>query len=120
MGPQIIQVNLTSEQPHALAAGEALQFTYSIKWTPTSTPFSRRFERYLDYNFFEHQVLRPSCSTPSSADVMTLRASSRDIDAALPAQLWKQVHVLCATLSYEIQEADTSQSASLLQMARPL
>mmetsp|Transcript_599 Transcript_599/g.1733 ORF Transcript_599/g.1733 Transcript_599/m.1733 type:complete len:590 (+) Transcript_599:315-2084(+) len=53
---RIIQVNLTSEQPHALAVGEALQFTYSVKWTPTTTPFSRRFERYLDYNFFEHQI----------------------------------------------------------------
>lgn len=53
---QIIQVNLTSEQPKALAAGETLEFTYSVRWAPTATPFSRRFERYLDYNFFEHQV----------------------------------------------------------------
>ena len=53
---QIIQVNLTSEQPKALAAGETLEFTYAVKWVPTATPFSRRFERYLDYNFFEHQV----------------------------------------------------------------
>ena len=53
---QIIQVNLTSEQPKALAAGETLEFTYAVNWVPTATPFNRRFERYLDYNFFEHQV----------------------------------------------------------------
>jgi transmembrane 9 superfamily protein 3 len=53
---RIIQVNLTSEQPKALAPGETLEFTYSVRWVPTATPFSRRFERYLDYNFFEHQI----------------------------------------------------------------
>jgi transmembrane 9 superfamily protein 3 len=53
---RIIQVNLTSEQPKALAAGETLEFTYAVKWVPTATPFNRRFERYLDYNFFEHQI----------------------------------------------------------------
>ncbi len=49
-------VNLTSENPSVLASGETLEFSYSVKWTPTATPFSRRFEKYLDYSFFEHQV----------------------------------------------------------------
>ena len=53
---QIIQVNLTSGAFQQIVAGAKLEFTYSVTWTPTSIPFARRFERYLDYNFFEHQV----------------------------------------------------------------
>eukprot|EP00964_Phaeocystis_antarctica_P047126 scaffold27248_cov62-Phaeocystis_antarctica.AAC.5 len=50
------QVNLTSENPVTLSAGTQLDFTYSVDWSVTSTPFHRRFDRYLDYDFFEHQV----------------------------------------------------------------
>lgn len=53
---QIIQVNLTSETPRPVTAGTALEFTYSVKWEATDIPFRKRFNRYLDYNFFEHQV----------------------------------------------------------------
>eukprot|EP00955_Chlamydomonas_euryale_P040375 351669-Chlamydomonas_euryale.AAC.9 len=53
---QIIHVNLTSEDAVPVAEGAELSFTYSVNWVPTSTPFHRRFERYLDYNFFEHKV----------------------------------------------------------------
>ncbi len=53
---QIIQVNLTSESPQPLVVGGTLEFTYSVRWQPSSIAFSRRFERYLDYNFFEHQA----------------------------------------------------------------
>ena len=55
---QIIQVNLTSENPQPLAPGTKVDYTYSVQWTPTTVHFNRRFERYLDYNFFEHQVSR--------------------------------------------------------------
>lgn len=55
-GNQIIQVNLTSSGWEPLTLGAALPFTYSVKWTPTTLRFSRRFEKYLDYNFFEHQI----------------------------------------------------------------
>jgi len=53
---QIIQVNLTSENPQPIVAGANVEFTYSVKWVPSAITFPRRFERYLDYNFFEHQV----------------------------------------------------------------
>lgn len=53
---QIIQVNLTSENPQKIEPGGKLDFTFSVRWTPSSIPFTRRFERYLDYTFFEHQV----------------------------------------------------------------
>ena len=54
---QIIQVNLTSENPQPIAPGVNIEFTYSVNWAPSSITFARRFERYLDYNFFEHQVI---------------------------------------------------------------
>ncbi len=53
---QIIHVNLTTDSPVAVQAGTKLTFTYSVNWQPTRTPFARRFERYLDYSFFEHKV----------------------------------------------------------------
>ena len=56
--PQIIHINLTSESPQPLTPGAALTFTYSVQWKASSIPFVRRFERYLDFNFFEHQVQR--------------------------------------------------------------
>lgn len=30
--------------------------TYSVKWMSTNVTFARRFDVYLDYPFFEHQV----------------------------------------------------------------
>lgn len=53
---RIIQVNLTSENPQKIEPGGKLDFTFSVRWTPSSIPFARRFERYLDYTFFEHQI----------------------------------------------------------------
>lgn len=35
--------------------------TYSVKWVPTDVSFARRFEVYLDYPFFEHQVNGNEC-----------------------------------------------------------
>lgn len=57
-GDRIIEVNLTSENPVQLPNknGMAITFSYSVNWYPTDIPFDRRFEKYLDYNFFEHQV----------------------------------------------------------------
>ena len=55
-GMQIIQVNLTSEDLQPITSGSKVEFTYSVTWAATPIHFNRRFERYLDYNFFEHQV----------------------------------------------------------------
>lgn len=55
-GARVIQVNLTSEAPAALTPGAELSFTYSVEWVPTEIRFGKRFERYLDYGFFEHQI----------------------------------------------------------------
>ncbi|KAL9256961.1 Transmembrane 9 superfamily member 1-like protein, partial [Drosera capensis] len=53
---QIIHVNLTQENPKPLEAGRALDMTYSVKWLQTNVTFARRFDVYLDYPFFEHQI----------------------------------------------------------------
>ncbi|XP_010553598.1 PREDICTED: transmembrane 9 superfamily member 1 [Tarenaya hassleriana] len=53
---QIIHVNLTQDNPRPLEAGRKLDLTYSVKWVPTNVTFARRFDVYLDYPFFEHQI----------------------------------------------------------------
>ena len=53
---QIIHVNLTQESAKPLEVGRTLDMTYSVKWIQTNVTFARRFDVYLDYPFFEHQV----------------------------------------------------------------
>ncbi|KAI4298974.1 hypothetical protein L6164_032477 [Bauhinia variegata] len=53
---QIIHVNLTQESPKPLEVGRTLDMTYSVKWISTNVTFARRFDVYLDYPFFEHQI----------------------------------------------------------------
>ncbi|XP_026455529.1 transmembrane 9 superfamily member 1-like [Papaver somniferum] len=55
-GEQIIHVNLTQESPKPLEVGKVIDMTYSVKWIPTDITFARRFDVYLDYPFFEHQI----------------------------------------------------------------
>lgn len=55
-GDQIIHVNLTQDIPRPMEAGKNIDLTYSVKWTATNVTFARRFEVYLDYPFFEHQI----------------------------------------------------------------
>jgi transmembrane 9 superfamily protein 3 len=60
---QIIQVNLTQDNLQPIKAGKVLEFTYAVEWVETNTTFAHRFDAYLDYPFFEHQV-NPICSLP--------------------------------------------------------
>jgi len=53
---RVIEVNLSSENPIPLEKGVPLSFTYSVSWHKTDVPFDQRFEKYLDDNFFEHQI----------------------------------------------------------------
>jgi len=53
---RIIEVNLTSSNPQAIIANGEYQFSYEVKWKPTDKSFDSRFNRYLDYSFFEHQI----------------------------------------------------------------
>jgi transmembrane 9 superfamily member 3 len=53
---RIIEVNLTSENPIPVKTGAKLSFTYSVHWKKTTKAFDSRFDRYLEYDFFEHQI----------------------------------------------------------------
>jgi transmembrane 9 superfamily protein 3 len=58
---RVIEVNLTSEEPELLTLlkrGETqtLTMTYSVTWPSSSKTFKNRFDRYLDFDFFEHQI----------------------------------------------------------------
>ena len=53
---RIIEVNLTSEDPRLVEVGATLDFNYDVQWIETKATFEKRFERYLDYSFFEHQI----------------------------------------------------------------
>lgn len=53
---RIIEVNLTSENPVSIEAGSKLAFTYSVRWVPSDKSFESRFDRYLEYDFFEHKI----------------------------------------------------------------
>ena len=55
-GNRIIEANLTSESPVSVLPGAALSFTYSVHWKQTNIEFADRFDRYLEYDFFEHQI----------------------------------------------------------------
>lgn len=49
-------MNLTSENPVSIDVGRKIQFTYSVNWVESSKPFQSRFDRYLEYDFFEHRI----------------------------------------------------------------
>lgn len=55
-GDRIIHVNLTSDNPTLVKEGTTLQWTYEVNWSETGVRFDDRFDRYLDYSFFEHQI----------------------------------------------------------------
>ena len=55
-GAEIIEVTLTSEKAVQIEPERAYELTYSVHWAPTTRTFDRRFDRYLDNNFFEHQI----------------------------------------------------------------
>lgn len=113
---RIVEVNLTSENPVPIEEGRTLQFTYSVTWKETTDkPFESRFNRYLEYDFFEHKIHWFSvfnsfmmviflCGLVSLILLRTLRndfaryAKENDVDMENGLQQmgedsgWKQVH----------------------------
>lgn len=55
-GKQIVDVNLTSDAKIKLEPGADLSFSYEVKWHPSKVPFDKRFDKYLDPNFFQHRI----------------------------------------------------------------
>eukprot|EP01129_Flabellula_baltica_P015648 TRINITY_DN8045_c0_g1_i1.p1 TRINITY_DN8045_c0_g1~~TRINITY_DN8045_c0_g1_i1.p1 ORF type:complete len:582 (+),score=106.33 TRINITY_DN8045_c0_g1_i1:46-1791(+) len=53
---RIIDVKLKTEFPMILKGAGDYKFTYSVSWTSTDEEFEHRFDKYLDNEFFEHQI----------------------------------------------------------------
>jgi len=54
---RIIEVNLTyTDNPVLIERGSKIPFTYEVQWISTDSTFDSRFDKYLDNNFFEHQI----------------------------------------------------------------
>ena len=54
---KIMQLNMTSEGPVPIERGTQIDFTYSVEWVHMpGYNWDDRFRRYLDNNFFEHQI----------------------------------------------------------------
>lgn len=55
-GDQIVDVNLTSEVKVKLETGIKIPFTYQVSWKKSNVPYKKRFDKYLDPNFFQHRI----------------------------------------------------------------
>ncbi len=55
-GGRFIEANLTSANPVPLVEGTTVSLTYSVHWHKSDQDYLSRYSRYLEYNFFEHQV----------------------------------------------------------------
>lgn len=53
---QIIDVNIIAEEKKEIHPNQELIFTYEIIWKPSTVPFDKRFEKYLDPSFFQHRI----------------------------------------------------------------
>lgn len=55
-GNQIVDVNLTTGKRTKLESGATIRFTYQVNWKTTNIEFSKRYEKYLDPQFFQHRI----------------------------------------------------------------
>ncbi|XP_071952007.1 transmembrane 9 superfamily member 3-like [Antedon mediterranea] len=53
---QIVDVNLTSEVKVKLEPNIEIPFTYQVQWKKSNVPYVKRFDKYLDPNFFQHRI----------------------------------------------------------------
>ena len=53
---RLIEVNMTNENPVRIEANARMALSYEVSWLNTSKAFSQRFRRFLDEDFFEHQI----------------------------------------------------------------
>lgn len=57
-GGRVVMVDLVSEPASLVevAEGASLNFRMTIKWRKSNATFHSRFDRYLDHQFFKHQI----------------------------------------------------------------
>ncbi len=53
---QIVEVALESDLLVKVQPGVEFPMYYSVSWTQSDVEFEKRFDKYLDYDFFEHQI----------------------------------------------------------------
>ncbi|VDP93229.1 unnamed protein product [Echinostoma caproni] len=53
---RIVRVTLFNSELVPLEVGSQVHFTYSVFWLPSNITFERRYDEYLDYQFFQHRV----------------------------------------------------------------
>ena len=53
---RIVEVNMTSSNPQVVKADSPLHITTSVKFVKSPLAFNDRFNRYLEFNFFESKV----------------------------------------------------------------
>jgi transmembrane 9 superfamily protein 3 len=53
---RIISAKANFERPVSLSKSSSIQFSYSVVWHQSDTPFGQRFNSYLDPGFFENNV----------------------------------------------------------------
>lgn len=53
---RIVEVNMTSSNPQVVTADSPLHITTSVKFVKSPIAFNDRFNRYLEFNFFESKV----------------------------------------------------------------
>jgi len=82
-GDRIIHVNLTSDNPTLVEAGAVLRWTYEVNWAETEVAFDDRFERYLDYSFFEHQCVLTLMSLTSQWRASCARSATVTFESSL-------------------------------------
>jgi len=58
-GDRLVHVHLTMMEPTPLKVSgedEKMTFTYEVLYESSTKSFHRRFEQYLDFNFFQHKI----------------------------------------------------------------
>ena len=55
-GDRVVEVNMTSSNPQVVKAGTPLKITTSVTFLASSIDYNNRFQRYLEYNFFEYRM----------------------------------------------------------------
>jgi len=55
-GEQIVDVNVTADNKVILKPNSEVIFTYEVIWKPSVVEFDKRFDKYLDPNFFQHRI----------------------------------------------------------------
>ena len=55
-GDRLVEAKLSTSKPQLVKVGDRLVFTYSVGWTASTLSFARRFDVYLDNQFFGHQI----------------------------------------------------------------